>query len=207
MLDGVEVSHLLDILGNRNRRRIIQLLRYKPCFVTEISDRLVLSPKAVIEHLQMMEREEILISCYDERRRKYYYLSQDINVMINLEQVKTAPFPPAVQDTTSRFLSAAIMLRRMVRSREDLVSHLSHMEHDIEVRLNDIVRSGREVLDDEHELDLLLALSHYDLTPEDLETFSDMSGPELSRAINELIRKGLVEQKGTHYTLGSINGR
>lgn len=207
MLDGVEASHLLDILGNRNRRRIIQLLRYKPCFVTEISDRLVLSPKAVIEHLQMMEREEILISCYDERRRKYYYLSQDINVMINLEQVKTTPFPPAVQDMASRFMNAVIMLRRMVRAREDLLSQLAHLEHDIEVKLNDIVRSGKEVLDDEHELDLLLALSHYDLTPEDLETFSDMSGPELSRAINGLIRKGLVEQKGTHYTLGGNNGR
>lgn len=56
MLDGDEVSRLLDILGNRNRRRIIQLLRQKPCFVTEISDRLMISPKAVIEHLQMMER-------------------------------------------------------------------------------------------------------------------------------------------------------
>jgi len=207
MLDGVEASHLLDILGNRNRRRIIQLLRYKPCFVTEISDRLVLSPKTVIEHLQMMEREEILISCYDERRRKYYYLSQDINVMINLEQVKTASFPPAVQDTASRFMNAVIMLRRMVRAREDLLSQLAHLEHDIEVKLNDIVRSGKEVLDDEHELDLLLALSHYDLTPEDLGAFSDMSGPELSRAINGLIRKGLVEQKGTHYTLGGNNGR
>ncbi|HNY88503.1 MAG TPA: ArsR family transcriptional regulator, partial [Methanoregulaceae archaeon] len=40
MLDHVEVARILDILGNRNRRRIIELLRQKPCFVTEISDRL-----------------------------------------------------------------------------------------------------------------------------------------------------------------------
>jgi len=37
MYDAVEVSRMLDILGNRNRRRIIELLRQKPCFVTEIS--------------------------------------------------------------------------------------------------------------------------------------------------------------------------
>jgi len=83
MLDHVEVARILDILGNRNRRRIIELLRQKPCFVTEISDRLLLSPKAVIEHLQLMEREEILSFRLDERRRKYYYLANDISVMVS----------------------------------------------------------------------------------------------------------------------------
>ena len=88
MLDHVEVARILDILGNRNRRRIIELLRQKPCFVTEISDRLLLSPKAVIEHLQLMEREEILSFRLDERRRKYYYLANDISVMVSLRRIE-----------------------------------------------------------------------------------------------------------------------
>ncbi len=88
MYDAVEVSRLLDILGNRNRRRIIELLRQKPCFVTEISETLMLSPKAVIDHLQMMEREAILSCQMDDRRRKYYYLENDILIDINLKQVR-----------------------------------------------------------------------------------------------------------------------
>ena len=60
MLEQAELSRLLDILGNRNRRRIIELLREKPCFVTEISERLMVSPKAVIDHLQMLEDARIL---------------------------------------------------------------------------------------------------------------------------------------------------
>jgi len=87
MLEGDEVARLLDILGNRNRRRIIQLLRQKPCFVTEISERLMISPKAVIEHLHMMENGKILSSRSDVRRRKYYYISQDFNVEVNLYSV------------------------------------------------------------------------------------------------------------------------
>lgn len=87
MLEGDDVSRLLDILGNRNRRRIIQLLRQKPCFVTEISDRLMISPKAVIEHLQLMEREQILLSKSDRSRRKYYYLSRDFRIVIDLEDL------------------------------------------------------------------------------------------------------------------------
>jgi len=86
MPDPAEAARLLDILGNRNRRRIIDLLRQKPCFVTEISDTLMLSPKAVIEHLQMMEREAILSCQTDDRRRKYYYLANDILVQVSLKR-------------------------------------------------------------------------------------------------------------------------
>ena len=90
MDEAAEVSRLLDILGNRNRRRIIGLLRQKPCFVTEISETLMISPKAVIDHLQMMEREAILSCQTDDRRRKYYYLANDILVDISLKRTQGA---------------------------------------------------------------------------------------------------------------------
>ena len=102
MYDAVEVSRLLDILGNRNRRRIIELLRQKPCFVTEISETLMLSPKAVIDHLQMMEREAILSCQTDERRRKYYYLENDILIDINLKQVRVLAEVTDDDDTRER---------------------------------------------------------------------------------------------------------
>jgi ArsR family transcriptional regulator len=94
MLDSDEYSRILDILGNRNRRRIISLLRQKPCFVTELSERLTLSPKALIEHLALMEQMEILGSYLDERRRKYYYLTRDLSVEVSFggkEKLRRAP--------------------------------------------------------------------------------------------------------------------
>ncbi len=48
----------------------------------------MLSPKAVIDHLQMMEREAILSCQMDDRRRKYYYLENDILIDINLKQIR-----------------------------------------------------------------------------------------------------------------------
>jgi transcriptional regulator, ArsR family len=87
MGDLAELARLLDILGNRNRRRIIELLRQKPCFVTEISETLMISPKAVIEHLQLMEREDILACQIDDRRRKYYFLANDILVDVSLRNM------------------------------------------------------------------------------------------------------------------------
>ena len=118
MLDHVEVARILDILGNRNRRRIIELLRQKPCFVTEISDRLTLSPKAVIEHLQLMEREEILSFRLDDRRRKYYYLANDISVMVSLHRLEEGT--RSSDDVNNRLRKSLGKLRKLVDAREEL---------------------------------------------------------------------------------------
>jgi ArsR family transcriptional regulator len=68
-LDPIE---LLDILGNENRRRILQLLSFRPFYFNEIAKRLDVGPKAVIDHLVMLERAG-LIECYqDQGRRKYF---------------------------------------------------------------------------------------------------------------------------------------
>ena len=157
MLDGEEVSRILDILGNRNRRRIIQLLRQKPCFVTEISERLMISPKAVIEHLQMMEREQILLSRNDDRRRKYYYLSQDINVMIKLHREDTAPSVPGV-DSRTQFFNSLKILRKMMESRVNLLNNLEYLDRDIDHTLRELMHYGKDIIASEEEMNLVLTL-------------------------------------------------
>jgi ArsR family transcriptional regulator len=206
MLEGNEVSRLLDILGNRNRRRIIELLRQKPCFVTEISELLVLSPKAVIEHLQMMEREELLVSCQDERRRKYYYLSHDINVIVDLQKQDGVALPSVDEDQMARFIRTLMMFRRLVRARDDLLNNLEHLERDIQSKYMDLMQRRTDIITDEEEMDLVLALSHYDLT---LEEFGDVSGlptDELKQILGNLISKGIVERNNNRYQIRGTHG-
>lgn len=67
---------LLDVLGNENRRRILQLLSFRPFYFNEITKRLDVGPKAVIDHLEMLERAG-LIECYHEQgRRKYFRIAR-----------------------------------------------------------------------------------------------------------------------------------
>jgi len=74
-LDPVEI---LDILGNENRRRILQLLSFRPFYFNEMAKRLDLGPKAVIDHLEMLERAG-LVECYrDDRRRKYFRIRENV---------------------------------------------------------------------------------------------------------------------------------
>ena len=211
MLDGSEDSRLFDILGNRNRRRIIELLQSKPCFVTEISERLVLSPKAVIEHLQLMENERIL-SCYsDERRRKYYFLAGDISVNVHIETSARRTGAPEgrdlVEDPAGIFLNSLAMLRRMLLARENLVANLEQLEQDIDTKVNDVLKTSRDLLLTETETDLILALAHYDLTRTEIQKFTGAPMQELTPTLRSLVKRGIIEERDAHYMLRGIHAK
>lgn len=80
----MDAGELLDLLGNENRRRILRLLARKPCYVTEISEHLGVSPKAVIDHLRKLETAGLIESRTDEHRRKYFDIVENLRLEVTL---------------------------------------------------------------------------------------------------------------------------
>jgi len=210
MLDPAEVARVLDILGNRNRRRIIELLRQKPCFVTEISERLTISPKAVIEHLQMMERENILAFRQDDRRRKYYFLANDITVVVNLrpqqqaQAEETSEPSPEELERRERLTGSIHMLRRMIDARLNLVSHLEDLDHDIDTKVIDLARNNRDIFPEERDVNLVIALCHGAMNEGELREFTQIPDGELQSVARTLEENGIIEQKNGTYQLRGI---
>ena len=83
--NDVDMEAILDVMGCKTRRDIMDLLREEPRFVSEISQELQIGQKAIIEHLRAMEEME---SSYKKvvrgRPRKYYDMPNDVNVTINI---------------------------------------------------------------------------------------------------------------------------
>ncbi|MDI9614794.1 ArsR family transcriptional regulator [Methanothermobacter sp.] len=81
---------ILDVMGCKTRREIINLLREEPRFVSEISKELDIGQKAIIEHLRAMEEAGILSSFFKKiergRPRKYYDISRDIHISITINR-------------------------------------------------------------------------------------------------------------------------
>jgi ArsR family transcriptional regulator len=206
MYDAVEVARLLDILGNRNRRRIIELLRQKPCFVTEISDTLMLSPKAVIEHLQMMEREAILSYQTDDRRRKYYYLANDITIEVSLKRlVREVAAQMEEEAGSERLQNSVVMLARMIRSHDQILDNLEQVNHDIETKLTDIAHNHKDIFRNERELSVIIALSHDNLTVDELSGVTGFEDDELAQLLKRLERRGIVERSKGCYMLRGVH--
>ncbi len=80
----MDSAELLDLLGNENRRRILRLLAQKPCYVTEISEYLGVSPKAVIDHLRKLDEADLVESRVDDQRRKYFSISRNLRLEVNV---------------------------------------------------------------------------------------------------------------------------
>ena len=207
MYDAVEVSRLLDILGNRNRRRIIELLRQKPCFVTEISETLVLSPKAVIDHLQMMEREEILSFQVDDRRRKYYYLANDILIDISRKQVQgiTDSIDDEMNAGDEQLKNSVLMLGRMIKAHDMILSNLEQVNHDIETKIHDLARNHKAIFRSNREITVVIALSHDPLTAEELVQVTEMSPEDLAEILKRFMKKGLLKRTKDRYSLRGLH--
>jgi ArsR family transcriptional regulator len=109
----MDASALLDLLGNGNRRRILRLLARKPCYVTEISEHLGVSPKAVIDHLGKLEEAGLIESRVDEKRRKYFHISENLRLEVTLAPydfgMKSAyPASPGLDLSRCQYLSLEI---------------------------------------------------------------------------------------------------
>nr|WP_319375263.1 ArsR family transcriptional regulator [uncultured Methanoregula sp.] len=206
MSEAAEVARLLDILGNRNRRRIIELLRQKPCFVTEISETLMLSPKAVIDHLQMMERETILACQMDERRRKYYYLANDILIDVSLKEIRIISSAEEEDDEKNERLKTSVsLLGRMIRSHDQILSNLEQINHDIEIRINDIAHNHKDLFKSEREITVIIALSHESLTLPELEQATTLPEKELMEILKRCERSGIVTREDERYMLRGVH--
>jgi ArsR family transcriptional regulator len=202
MNDAAKVSRLLDILGNRNRRRIIELLRNKPCFVTEISETLMLSPKAVIDHLQMMEQEAILSCQTDDRRRKYYFLENDILIDINLRQIQVLDGIFNDEDTKNDSLKNSVtVLVRMIQAHDRILSNLEQVNHDIEMKITDLARNHKDLFRSDREITVIIALSHDSLTLQELELVTDVSQKDLEEVLKRFERKGIIGKVKERYKL------
>jgi ArsR family transcriptional regulator len=150
-----------------------------------------------------MEREEILSFQLDERRRKYYYLANDISIILDLRRQENIMLVP-VTDRLTRFRRELHRLNKMVQAREDLASNLSNLDADIDRQIREIVESGDGILRNERAADLIIALSHYPLRIEDLHELTGIPVDELERELDTLIESRIVEKNGYFYKISGI---
>ena len=208
MFEQEHIAQLLDILGNRNRRRIIELLRYKPCFVTEISDRLLLNPKAVIEHLALMQKEDVVSFYQDEKRRKYYYLIQDFRLSVEMqpkdepaEAVSVVPNETEDAEQALPLIDKIVQIRSLLDAREKLIEHLEAVESDIDNKMEEIMEDGRDVLNNNIEAEILISLIYAPLTPIEIADSIGRSIPDVTAALRSLISQGYLETNSGRYSL------
>jgi len=216
----MDSAALLDLLGNENRRRILRLLARKPCYVTEISEYLGVSPKAVIDHLRKLEEAGIVESHTDDQRRKYFHISRNLRLEVNVSPyefgTKSAyPASRGFDITTWRYLSIDVQLDDGEESTRELASELKELEQ-LENELSMAQRwvQGRitEVLDELTDeaaadadsrlyADVLLALADDPKITDAIAEDVDAPPGMVEQVLADLSENGLVERVDDGWSL------
>ena len=202
---------LLDLLGNENRRRILRLLSHKPCYVTEISEYLGVSPKAVIDHLRKLEEAGLIDSRTDDQRRKYFHITRNLRLEVNVSPygfgAKSAyPASPNL-DMSGRCPHLSFDIPR--EDAQDLdelaqeLGHLADLENELSLaqrwvhgritsvldRLND--RIGADA-DSRFHAEALAAVARGERTVEGVARELNASYEAVDEAVHRLAERGLL---------------
>ncbi|MBP8624367.1 MAG: helix-turn-helix domain-containing protein [Methanothrix sp.] len=214
MLDPVE---LLDILGNENRRRILQLLSFRPFYFNEMAKRLDVGPKAVIDHLEMLEKAG-LVECYQDRgRRKYFRIARKTVLEVALsphsygvraylcedipqseESADSQELVPCSQELTSLKdqLAALKEKRRKLRT---LLDQVDSEEMAVKQKACQAVRiQAASQLDEE----ILAALLSGDAEGHDLAMRLEIPEIVVEDRLRKLEERGAVHLSGRQWSLG-----
>jgi ArsR family transcriptional regulator len=199
----MDEAELLDILGNENRRNILKLLSLRPFYVTEISERLHVAPKAVISHLGMLERAGIIQFVVDERRRKYFHIADNVLLEIQISPfsygVESADAPrnePAVVESSTQIGEIPLKTGSLADIVETLDSlrranrDLMAAQRKVQALINEVMERGARKIDgisrDFIEYDILSLLLTGPKTADQLSAGLAIPGPALMERVRNL---------------------
>ena len=211
----MDSAALLDILGNENRRRILRLLSRKPCYVTEISEYLGVSPKAVIDHLRRLEQAGLVESRTDDQRRKYFHISRNLRLEVSLSPygfgMKSAyPASSNLDITTCRYLSVSARCRNdeadglselatELHRLDELESELSLAQRWVHGRVTDILDQIGDTVEEDDErrmlAEILAALAGGADTVPEISRETDVPVPVIEERLAALAEKGVVGKR------------
>ncbi|WP_290899304.1 metalloregulator ArsR/SmtB family transcription factor [Ferroglobus sp.] len=202
----MRVEELLELLANESRRRIIELLSRKPCYVSEISYSLRMAPKVVLEHLEKLEKAGIVKS-FEEGRRRYYYIEKPLSLSITITPYRF------VTNVSENALSAEEVfkeIRELFEKKSMTVSDFIRKASEIERKITALQRSVSEFIDRvieralseisrtiESEMERMVALELL-MGEERAENIAEKTGLPYSmvaKILEEFEKRGLVERR------------
>ena len=218
----MDSAALLDLLGNENRRRILRLLAQKPCYVTEISEYLGVSPKAVIDHLRKLEEAGLVESMTDDKRRKYFHIARHLRLEVNVSPygfASKSAYPTSSSldmSSSCRHLTINVTCREdadvgelagELRKLEELENELSLAQRRVQGRIGEIHERISDAVGDAENCRLYAAvLSALDDGAVDVETIAeqaDLPEPVAEDALSILADHDVVHRTDDGWALDS----
>jgi len=209
-----EAETILEVLGNESRRKILELLSKKPCYISEISYYLGMAPKVVIEHLEKLEKSG-LVASFEEGRRRYYYIPRSLRLEVvisphkfdaKIRDSEDYDIPTLMREIKNEFnmierlrAESISEIYRALRLAEDLQNRFSNIQSVLAARFNQFIErmlnEVERVLSDDVERLVMLGLAKGLKNAAEIAECFRLPYREVERVLNSLTKKGLVKKE------------
>jgi len=209
----MESAQLLDILGNENRRKILHLLASRPCYMSEIAERLDVGAKAILGHLELLERAGMIESSVDDQRRKYFHITDNLRL-----EVFVSPYSFEVEITTVEvsapqqkiptnqavkgLRSLYSEIQDLVEKRQQVMQEYQDIQGIITDTMGQCMDAIEDVADDHIEAEILYALLKGPMTKRVLSMQLGIPEYVLERYIEEMEQKEVLKCDNNNYIIG-----
>lgn len=172
---------VLDVIGNENRRRILELLAKKPCYLSEISYYLGLAPKVVIEHLEKLENAGIVKS-FEDGKRRYYYIAKNLRIEITIS--------PHLFETEVRNGMEEIDPVKLLKEAEEMLFEIDTRNHSLAEKFS-AMKLAEEICSRFSAIQSAITAKMNEIFEELLEEVERITNDDLERIVLLGIAKGL----------------
>ena len=209
----MESAQLLDILGNENRRKILHLLASRPCYMSEIAERLDVGAKAILGHLELLERAGMIEANVDEQRRKYFHITDNLRLEVfvspysfDIEITTVAASVPkqhvADHNAIKGLKSLYGEIQELVEKRQQVMREYQQIQGNITEAMGQFMDVIGDVAGDHIEAEILYALLKGPMTPRVLSMQLGIPEYVLEKYIAEMEAKEILKRDGNNYIIG-----
>ena len=210
----MESAQLLDILGNENRRKILHLLASRPCYMSEIAERLDVGAKAILGHLLLLEQAGLIEANVDEQRRKYFHITDNLRLEVFVSpysfevEITTAALSapkehaPADQQVIMTLKSLYGQIQELIEKRQQLMQEYQQIQGNITEAMGHYMDAIEDTAEDNTEAEILYALLK---GPTNARVLSMQLGiPEyvIEEYIATMERRGIIKRDENNYIIG-----
>jgi ArsR family transcriptional regulator len=209
----MESAQLLDILGNENRRKILHLLASRPCYMSEIAERLDVGAKAILGHLELLERAGMIESSVDEQRRKYFHITDNLRLEVfvspysfEVEITTVAVSAPQQQIPTNQAVKSLRSLyseiQNLVEKRQLVMQQYQDIQGMITEAMGHCMDVIEDVADDHIEAEILYALIKCPMSKREISMQLGIPEYVLERYMEKMEQKEVLKREENNYIIG-----
>ncbi|MDD5474519.1 MAG: ArsR family transcriptional regulator [Candidatus Methanoperedens sp.] len=211
----MESAQLLDILGNENRRKILHLLASRPCYMSEIAERLDVGAKAILGHLLLLEQAGLIEANVDDQRRKYFHITDNLRL-----EVFVSPYSFEVETTTISVTTGAPLhhvkahqaitglkalygeIQGMLEHRQRILLEYQDIQAGITEAMGESMDAIEDAAQDGVEAEILYALLKGPLGKRALSMQLGLPEYVLEEYLERMVKKELIKEVSNNYSIG-----